>query len=85
MMERHPATPNLQQFLRELPIITRRDDDDAIGVTWFELYIVFRMEGYPQPLKPMPNEVAPKPTLRHQLHAYRTIFCANHMCDVLPS
>ena len=41
------------------------------GITWLELYTLYRMAGWPEPLAQPSLLAAPKPTLRQQLQAFR--------------
>ena len=42
-----------------------------LGITWLELYALYRMAGWPEPLATHTLQAATRPTLRQQLHAFR--------------
>ena len=42
-----------------------------LGITWLELYVVYRLSGYPPPIPPTTPAATSRPTLRQQLHHFR--------------
>ena len=77
-VSKHPATPQLQHFLVHMPMLIYGDPTGeqesthhGMGITWLELYILYRLTGNPPPLKNPAQPAATRPTLRYQLHTFR--------------
>ena len=87
LCKRHPCASKVQAFLQDMPYTFMGDsradgsltaggadsDDPStpIGITWLELYALYRMAGWPEPLAEPRQQAAPKATLRQQLQAFR--------------
>ena len=52
-------------------IDTTQLDHGTFGITWLELYTLYRMAGYPEPLTYDTTQATARPTLRQQLHNFR--------------
>ena len=46
-------------------------DQDTFGITWLELYTLYRMAGHPEPLTYDTTQATARPTLRQQIHTFR--------------
>ena len=75
LCKRLPAVMQVQAFLRDVPYTevdhTEGKQDHTHGFTWLELYGLYRLAGYPEPLPYHRHDAATRPTLRQQLHNFR--------------
>ena len=44
---------------------------NMLGITWLELYVVYRLAGHPPPISPAAQPAISQPMLRQQLHTFR--------------
>ena len=66
--KKHDAATNIEHFLANLLVVRK---DEMRGITWLELYILFRCRGYPKPI-PDPEQAAKqKPTPAKQINAFK--------------
>ena len=65
------ATVDVHNFLCETPIATLKKGDRAI--TWLELYILYRIRGYHQPITNPPNKAKMRATADKQLKAFKNL------------
>ena len=77
-LARHPASTDIQAFLMSMPILDHRKGragrpfTGAMGITWLELYVLFRLAGHAQPIRVATDSANARPALQQQLHRFRT-------------
>ena len=78
-MAKHPAALAIQSFLQAMPILDHRKGSNGrpftgtMGITWIELYVLYRLAGFMEPIRIETESAVTRPTLRQQLHRFRAI------------
>ena len=76
-LAKHPASTEVQEFLLNMPILDHRKGKGgkgftgAMGITWLELYVLFRLAGYDNPIPVDSTSATARPNLQKQLHCFR--------------
>ena len=66
LCKKQPCAPQIQHFLITLQAVPANDD----GFTWLELYLLYRIRGYPKPIADNSNKARSKAPAARQLKAF---------------
>ena len=69
-IQRHPCASDAHQLLRTIPM-QHTGMTTTQGVTWLELLVLYRMQGYGLPIPTLIGTPSPRASLRQQLHQFR--------------
>ncbi len=63
---------NIKRFLTRIQV--RKRSEDKFGMTWIELYVLYRSMGYECPVRDPENKAAVKPAVGKQLQTFKLAF-----------
>ena len=69
-IKRRPALPDIQTFLQQLWVVPSSQDNSR-GITWLELYTLYRIQGFQKPLQDTANPAKAKTSITKQVAAFK--------------
>ena len=73
ILDQTPASPAFYNFITQMVYCpAAQTTHRPLGTTWFELYIAYKLAGHPDPLPHSISSSIARPSLRQQLHAFRS-------------